>query len=138
MEKDKTSKVVRFGVSVEKEIMEDIDSYMKDNGYQNRSQAIRFLITKVNLEKQWVSNQIVGGSITLSYDHHKRKLLDKITSIQHDYYKLILCSQHIHLNHDICMEIIALKGKASDLQKLANELTSIKGVLHGQLSITAI
>lgn len=137
MKEDK-SKVIRFGVSVEKEILEDLDSYMKDNGYQNRSQAIRSLITRVNLEKQWTSNQIVGGSITLSYDHHKRELLDKITNIQHDYYNLILCSQHIHLDHNTCMEIIALKGRATELQKLANELIAIKGVLHGELSITVI
>lgn len=131
-------KVVRFGVSVEKEVLDTLDTYMQDNKYQNRSQAIRSLITKVGLEKQWSSDQTVGGSITLSYDHHKRDLLDKITKIQHDYHHLILCSQHIHLDHNTCMEIIALKGRASDLQQLANELTAVKGVIHGDLSITAI
>lgn len=131
-------KVVRFGVSVEKEVLDTLDTYMQDNKYQNRSQAIRSLITKVSLEKQWSSDQTVGGSITLSYDHHKRDLLDKITKIQHDYHHLILCSQHIHLDHNTCMEIIALKGNASDLQQLANRLTAVKGVIHGDLSITTI
>lgn len=136
--KEEKSKVIRFGVSVEKEILEDLDTYMRDSGYQNRSQAIRSLITKVNLKKQWTSNQIVGGSIMMSYDHHKRDLLEKITEIQHNYHSLILCSQHIHLDHTTCMEIIALKGEAFELQKLANELIGLKGISHGELSITII
>lgn len=138
MKPEKTEKVVRFGVSVEKGVLETLDAYMHDNKFQNRSQAIRSLITKVGLEKQWESNEVVGGSIMLSYDHHKRDLLDKITNIQHDYHHLILCSQHIHLDHTTCMEIIALKGKASEIQQLANQLTAVKGVLHGDLSITLI
>lgn len=138
MKMEKNDKVVRFGVSVEKEILDKLDNFMKDNQFQNRSQAIRALITKVNLQQQWASDQVVGGSIMLSYDHHKRELLDKMTQIQHDFHHLILCSQHIHLDHNTCMEIIALKGKASELQNLANQLTAIKGVLHGSLSITVL
>lgn len=68
----------------------------------------------------------------------KRDLLDKITDIQHDYHELILCSQHIHLDHDNCMEIIAVKGKASLLKQLANALTAVKGIIHGELSMTKI
>lgn len=130
--------VVRFGVSIENEVLELLDSYIKDNKFPNRSQAIRHLIKRIKMEKQWNSNGIVGGSITLSFDHHKRELLDKITEIQHNFYHVILCSQHIHLDHDICMEIIALKGKASVLKDLASQLTAVKGIIHGDLSITMI
>lgn len=136
--KENISNVIRFGVSMEQETLNILDKYVLENNYSNRSQAIRSLVTKIELENKWNSNQLVGGSITLSYDHHKRELLEKITKVQHDYYHLILCSQHIHLDHDTCMEIIALKGKASELKQLANELIGIKGVAHGELSITVI
>ncbi|WP_165023234.1 MULTISPECIES: nickel-responsive transcriptional regulator NikR [unclassified Dysgonomonas] len=130
--------VVRFGVSVEKEVLDLLDNYMKDNKFPNRSQAIRYLIKKTEVENQWNSDGVVGGSITLSFDHHKRELLDKITEIQHQFYHVILCSQHIHLDHDVCMEIIALKGQASVLRELANQLTAVKGIIHGDLSITMV
>ncbi|MBC9933520.1 nickel-responsive transcriptional regulator NikR [Chitinophaga qingshengii] len=131
-------KVVRFGVSIEKNVLQLLDNYIEDNQFPNRSQAIRHLIQRIEVEKQWQSDVVVGGSITLLFDHHKRDLLDKITDIQHDYHDLILCSQHIHLDHDNCLEIIAVKGKASLLKQLANALTAVKGVIHGQLSMTKI
>ena len=131
-------KVVRFGVSVEKEVLQLLDNYIKDNQFPNRSQAIRHLIQKLETEKQWNSNEVVGGSITLLFDHHRRDLLDKITDIQHDFHHVILCSQHIHLDHDNCMEIIALKGKASVLKELSDRLTAVKGIIHGQLSMTRV
>ena len=131
-------KVVRFGVSVEKDVLDLLDNYIIDNKFPNRSQAIRHLIKKVEVENQWNSDKIVGGSITLSFDHHKRELLDKITEIQHKFHHSILCSQQIHLDHDICMEIIALKGKASVLKDLSNQLTAVKGIIHGDLSITMV
>ena len=129
-------KVVRFGVSVEKEILELLDSYMADNRFPNRSQAIRHLIQAVDIKKKQELNEVVGGSITMVFDHHRRELLDRLTDIQHDYHHVILCTQHIHLDHDHCMEIVALKGKASVLEELARKLTAVKGVEHAQLSIT--
>lgn len=131
-------KVVRFGVSVEKEVLDLLDNYMENNKFPNRSQAIRHLVKNTEVENQWNLDKIVAGSIILSFDHHKREVMDKITKIQHNFHHIILCSQHIHLDHDNCMEIIALKGKASELKDLANQLTAIKGIIHGDLSITMI
>lgn len=133
-----TMKVVRFGVSIEEELLKILDRYTVENQLSNRSQAIRQLIKQVELNKQWNINKEVGGSITLSYDHHRRELLDRITEIQHDFHHVILCSQHIHLDHDSCMEIIALKGKASILKDLSDQLKAVKGVVHGNLSITLL
>jgi CopG family nickel-responsive transcriptional regulator len=76
------------------------------------------------------------GAITLIYDHHKRELLNKITDIQHDFQKLIISTQHIHLDHDNCLEMIAVKGRARELVKLADTLKAIKGVKHGTLSMS--
>jgi len=125
--------VKRFGVSFEKELLETLDNYVKDNQFPNRSQAIRQLISKNLIKKKWDDNNTVAGAITLFYDHHKRDLLNKLTTIQHDYHDVILSAQHFHLSHENCLEIVAVKGKASILSELSDKLIAIKGVQHGQL-----
>jgi len=102
--------IVRFGVSLEKELLEALDNYASDNHFTNRSQAIRQLINNNIVTNKWQCNNLVAGSITLVYDHHKRDLLTNLTDLQHDYHHVILSSQHFHLDNDLCMEIIAVKG----------------------------
>jgi CopG family transcriptional regulator, nickel-responsive regulator len=128
--------VVRFGVSLEKEILDALDNYITDNNISNRSQAIRHLINNNLVEKKWQCNNIVAGSITLVYDHHKPDIINNLNDIQHNFHKVILSSQHFHLDHDKCMEIIAAKGKSVELTKLADNLISVKGILHGKLTMS--
>ncbi len=128
--------IVRFGVSLEKELLEALDNYASDNHFTNRSQAIRHLINNNIVTNKWQCNNIVAGSITLVYDHHKRDLLTKITNLQHDYHHIILSSQHFHLEKDLCMEIIAAKGKAVTLTELADKLIAVKGIQHGKLTMS--
>ncbi len=125
--------VTRFGVSLEEELLEALDQYVKENKFPNRSQAIRHLIEKNLVEKKWQCNHIVAGAIVLMYDHHKKDVISKLTDVQHDFYDVILSSQHFHLNHNNCLEIIAVKGEAVKLTELADKLISIKGILHGKL-----
>ena len=128
--------IVRFGVSLEEELLEALDKYTEDNLFKNRSQAIRYLVNKSLVTEKWDNDAIVAGSITLVFDHHRRELVNKLTNVQHQYYDNILSSLHFHLEHDLCMEIIAVKGKASTLVDLANSLISIKGIEHGKLTMT--
>lgn len=125
--------VSRFGVSLEKEMLEMLDRFVNENKFANRSQAIRHLIAKNAVEKKWQSNKVVAGAIILVYDHHKRDLLMKLTDIQHDFHDVILSAQHFHLDHDNCLEIVAVKGKASRLTELSDKLIAIKGIQHGKL-----
>jgi CopG family nickel-responsive transcriptional regulator len=128
--------VIRFGVSLEKELLEALDNYASENQFTNRSQAIRNLINNHIVTSKWQCNNIVAGSITLVYDHHKRDLLTNLTNVQHDYHNVILSSQHFHLEKDICMEIIAVKGQAAILTILADKLIAIKGIQHGKLTMS--
>ncbi|MDP8257881.1 MAG: nickel-responsive transcriptional regulator NikR [Candidatus Aadella gelida] len=123
----------RFGVSLEEELLEELDGLVKKNKLPNRSQAIRYLIRKSVTTEQWETNQVVSGCVVLVYDHHKRDLLTKAVNIQHDYQNIVLSSQHVHLDHDNCIETIILKGKARDLKELADRLIGLKGIKHGQL-----
>lgn len=128
-----TMKVKRFGVSLEEELLNDLDKLVETQNFPNRSQAIRYLIKKILVEDEWEGNEEVAGAIVLVYDHHKRNLQNESTEVQHDYHHLILSVQHVHLNHDNCLETITVKGKAKDLIKLSNDLIAIKGIKHGQL-----
>lgn len=128
--------VVRFGVSLEKELLEALDKYAEENKFANRSQAVRYLINNNLVEEKWQGNKNVAGSITLVYDHHKNDLLKNLTEIQHDYHDEILSSQHFHLDHNNCLEIIAVKGKANKLRELSEKLIAIKGIQHGRLTMS--
>lgn len=125
--------VRRFGVSLDNEVMEMLDSYVKTNQFPNRSQAIRHLIEQHTVEKKWMCNNEVAGAIVLVYDHHKNEITKQANDVQHDYHHLILSSQHIHLDHDLCLETIAVKGPANKLTDLSDKLIALKGVHHGKL-----
>lgn len=130
--------LVRFGVSLEKELLEKFDRRIKDKSYTNRSEAIRDLIRQDLVEKEWKEGNAVAGAVTLIYDHHKRELVNRLMDIQHDFGGLIISSQHIHLDHDNCLEIIAVKGSPKDVQKLADSLSAVKGVKHGTLNMSSV
>lgn len=133
-----TMAVTRFGVSLEEELLIALDEYAKDNGYANRSQAIRQLIAKNLVEKKWQCNNIVAGAIILLYDHHKRDLSMKLGDIQHDYFDVILSAQHFHLSHEKCLEIIAVKGPSVKLTELSDKLIGTKGINHGKLVMSKV
>jgi CopG family nickel-responsive transcriptional regulator len=132
------SKVFRFGISLDKDLLDKFDLIIKNKNYSNRSEAFRDLIREELVKKEWQEGKEVAGAITLIYDHHKRKLLNNLTDIQHDFQKLIISTQHIHLDHDNCLEIIAVKGNTKKIQKLSDTLKSIKGVKYGTLSMSTI
>lgn len=131
------SELVRFGVSLDKSLLERFDRYIEEKSYTNRSEAFRDLIRQELISKEWVEGEEVAGAITLIYDHHRRELLNRITRIQHDYQRLIISTQHVHLDHDNCLEIVAVKGSAAEVQRLADTLKSLKGVKHGTLSMSS-
>ena len=76
------------------------------------------------------------GTVTLVYDHHVRRLSEKLTGMQHDFHHHVLSTLHVHLDHDHCLEVLVVRGKASAIQKFADTLIATKGVKHGRLTIT--
>ena len=131
------SKVYRFGISIDKALLDKFDRIIKTQNYANRSEAVRDLIRKELVKKEWKHKSEVAGAITLIYDHHKRDLVNKLTDIQHKYHNVIISTQHIHLDHDNCMEIVAVKGKPDSVQKLSDMLKSEIGVKHGTLCMSS-
>ena len=129
------SELVRFGISLERELLVKFDTLIKKEKYPNRSEAFRDLIRENLVRKEWIEGEEVAGAITIVYDHHRRELLDRLTDIQHDFHELIVSSQHVHLDKDHCLEIIAVKGNPKEIQKLASRVRSTKGVKHGSLTM---
>ena len=129
------SGLIRFGVSIEKDLLVKFDKHIKQKGYQNRSEAFRDLIRQDLVKQEWLEGKEVAAAITLVYDHHKRELVNKLTNIQHDFHELIVSSQHIHIDHNNCLEIIAVKGSPNRIQLLANKMKAAKGVKHAALTV---
>lgn len=127
----------RFGISLEKKLLDEFDKLIKKKNYSNRSEAFRDLIRQELVKEEWREGGEVVGAITLVYDHHKRELVNKLTDIQHDFQGTIISTQHIHLDHNNCLELIAVKGSAANITKLADTLKSVKGVKHGTLSMSS-
>jgi CopG family transcriptional regulator, nickel-responsive regulator len=130
------SDLYRFGISLEKDLIKEFDEHIKSRNYKNRSEAIRDLIRADLVKKQWLCDNEVAGALTMNYDHHKRELVNKLMDIQHDFQKMVISTQHIHLDHHNCLEIIAVRGKARGVEKLASLLKSQVGVKHVALSMS--
>ncbi len=131
------AKLVRFGVSVDAELLDGFDKLILKHKYSNRSQAIAALMRNKLIERNWQHKHTnIVAIISLVYNHHKRELVNKVMDVQHDFQKLIISSQHIHLDHDNCLEIIACRGKNSTILELSRVLGAIKGIKHTSLSMT--
>src|SRR5579884_3239223 len=127
----------RIGVAIDSDLLERFDRLIASRGYTNRSEAFRDMIRDELVETAWQQpNRMVVGTVTLVYDHHVRLLNEKLTGMQHAHYHQILSTLHVHLDHDNCLEVLVLKGKARAVEKLADALISTKGVKHGRLTIT--
>lgn len=123
----------RFGVSLEDNLLESLDQYVLENGFANRSQAIRFLIEKNVAERKWQCNHIVAGTIIIMYDQIKKEITACVADIQQDYQDVILSSSQYYINRNFCLHIATVMGTAHRLTELADKLTAIKGIKHGKL-----
>ena len=133
----KQDQVSRFSVSLPPQLLEQLDGMAKEKGYENRSQAIADMIRAQLVEhRQKFGTAEIAGTITLVYDHHKQHVQAALTDIQHDHHEVIVSTLHVHLDHDNCLEVLVVRGKADIIKKIADELTTAKGVKHGKLTVT--
>jgi CopG family nickel-responsive transcriptional regulator len=130
------NETVRFAVSLDQNLLKDFDRMRQRQGYENRSEAVRDLIRNHLVQQEWDDKEETMGTITLVFNHHKRNLTEKLTSTQHDYHHLVVSTMHVHLDHDNCLEILAVKGPGQKIRSLSDQLISTKGVKHGKLTLT--
>ena len=131
------STITRFGISMDSKLLERFDAFISKHGYSNRSEAFRDLVRDRLVMDEWKDDEIeTVGTITIIYDHHKRELQERLTKHQHEHHEAVISMMHVHLDHRNCLEVLAVRGKAKDIRKIADDLISTKGVKHGKLVMT--
>jgi CopG family transcriptional regulator, nickel-responsive regulator len=131
------SELVRFGVAIDEELLARFDERIGKKGYQNRSEAIRDLVRADLVEAAALSNAHVHAALTLVYDHHVRELTERLTEIQHELGGAVVSTMHVHIDHDLCLEVIVMRGAAARLQAAAEQMVALKGVRNGRLTVAA-
>jgi len=131
------SDLVRLSLSIEKPLFEQLEKLVKTSGYENRSEFVRDLIRDRLVKGEWDKDEEVLGTITMVYDHHQRRLAEKLIDLQHHHHASVLVTTHVHLSHHLCAEVILVRGRASLIRKLADAIHQQKGVLHAELSMTS-
>jgi CopG family nickel-responsive transcriptional regulator len=130
-------KTIRFGVSLDSDLLEKFDRLCDEKSYQTRSEAIRDLIRDSLVQREWEDAEgEIAGTLSLVYDHHASDLAQRLTEMQHDMHDLIHSTLHVHLDHHNCLEVLVLRGGVAQIKGLAQRLISTKGVKHGKLSLT--
>lgn len=129
--------LTRLSVSLDRALVQAFDRQVRGERYPTRSKAVGDLIRQGLVRKAWKGNARAVGAIILVYDAHRRDLVNRLNAIQHDHHELIIATQHVHLDHDACLEIVAVRGKPSELVELERTLRAAKGVKHGALAIAA-
>ena len=128
----------RVSLAIEPELLARFDQLIGQSG-GNRSEAVRDLIRNRLIEQEWVSASSgdAVATVTLVYDHSKRDLADRLLEVGHDHHHCILASMHVHLDHDNCLEVIALRGRPPELRAIADNLIGMKGVKHGKVVVSS-
>ena len=132
------AEVERVSLAIERDLIERFDQLLARSGHSNRSEAIRDLMRGRVVEEEAVSGRAESvATVTIVYDHTKRDLADRLLEAGHDHHRMILATMHVHLDHDHCLEVMALRGKPAELRHFADHLIGMKGVWHGKLVMSS-
>ena len=127
------SKLSRFGVSMDQGLLRDFDHLISTKGYPNRSEAIRDIVRDAIMTEEIASPNSQGtGTINIVFNHHKAKLTDKLTQLQHDSKLHIYSTTHVHLDRELCLETTVVKGNLGDIREFGDQIAALKGVLHAR------
>lgn len=122
------SQITRICISVEEELISQFDAYSLEQGFPTRSEAIKNLMRDKLIRTDWEKDAHICGAVTVVYDHHKPGTVQKILAVQHDWNRLIHCSQHVHLDHRHCLEVIIVRGTGQEIKEFLHQLRQIKGL----------
>jgi CopG family transcriptional regulator, nickel-responsive regulator len=136
MKPDVKPGLVRFGVAIDAPLLSELDALVEERGC-TRSELFRDL-ARAEIGRAKVPRAVEAvGALTLVYDHHVRDLPEKLTELQHELGDNVRASMHVHLSHDLCLEVVVVRGKSDQLQTMANRMLAMRGVKHGGIEIVA-
>lgn len=127
----------RIGIALDSDLLKRFDRLIERQGYTNRSEAFRDLIRDRLVKEQTAAPEAtVVGTVTLIFDHQSHGITEKLTEVQHEHHDLVVSTSHAHLDHDSCLEVLIVHGKAAEVEQFADRLIGLKGVQHGRLVMT--
>jgi CopG family nickel-responsive transcriptional regulator len=128
--------LVRFGVALEGSLLRDLDAVVRERG-GTRSELFRDL-ARATVARAKVPKAVDAiATLTLVYDHHVRDLSERLTELQHELGEQVRATLHVHINHDLCLEVIVIRGQSDRLQGIADRMLAMRGVKHGGIEIVA-
>lgn len=131
------SRLVRFSISMERELLRRLDAHLKRVGYANRSEAIRDFARGILAEKELEDPKVDAlAAVSIVYDHHRLELPERLTELQHRHHQVIVSTLHIHIDRHNCLEVVVLRGKAGMLRKIGDSLIGMNGVKYGKMLLT--
>ena len=130
------SDLTRTALAIDRGLLEKFDKWMAGRGYTNRSEAVRDLMRTALVEAEWADPDArVVATLSIIYDHSARQLAQELVDLQHEDHHAVLCSQHVHLDHHDCLEVIIMQGTAAQLRRMTDAIVSTRGVKAGQLTL---
>jgi CopG family nickel-responsive transcriptional regulator len=127
----------RFGVAMETSLLSQLDQLVRERG-STRSELIRDL-ARAEIVRSLSRKRVEAfASVTIVYNHHVRELSERITEMQHELGEQVRSAMHVHLDHDRCLEVIVMRGRADRLQAAAEKLFATRGVLQGSIEVVAV
>ncbi len=131
--------LTRTALAIDVDLLAKFDAWMASRGYTNRSEAMRDMIRSALVEHEWANPKAnMVAVVSVIFDHAARHLAQEVTEIQHKDHNCILCSQHVHLDHHNCLEVILMQGKARQLRHVANAIVATRGVKAGKLTLLSL
>jgi CopG family nickel-responsive transcriptional regulator len=128
--------LVRFGVALEGSLLRDLDAVVRERG-GTRSELFRDL-ARAEVGRAKVPKAVDAiATLTMVYDHHVRDLSERLTDLQHELGDQVRATLHVHINHDLCLEVIVMRGRSDRLQGIADRLLALRGVKQGGIEIVA-
>lgn len=129
---------VKFGVYIQRELIEELDRIMLNSGIRNRSKLLQEALRLFIIENRWISSKEVVGSISILYNHDVGDIDKRLTDIQHTFRDIIISSMHIHLDEDTCMLVIAVRGDSQRIKEFLDSIRMLKGTLLVKHSLLAV
>ena len=133
-----SSELVRFSVAMPEDLLMSFDAFVARRGLaKNRSEVVRDLVRDalVNDAIELPGTEVMG-TLTIVFNHHASDVQEKLHTIQHSHFGMIVSTTHVHLDEDTCLEVIILRGETTDVRDIADQILGTKGVRNGGLVIT--
>ena len=130
----------RFTISLDETLAQAFDRLIHERGYANRSEAVRDMIRREletrRIEKEEAPHCV--ANLSYVYNHHERRLAERLTDLQHHAHDVVVSSMHVHLDHDNCLETLCLRGHTDEVRTFAEKLIAERGVRHGTLKLIPV